>query len=203
MITDYSDHITTDKQEQQELVELYNKWYKDTMFLSSWPASNKYWDEMEKYCQSHKDLTLQLWVDMKHDLGTVGHFTYMLQKILPGVLEPQGYIPLNVFEQIWLCTLGAKFEYFQKTLSIENKDEWDEFWKDFKLFEWYTFLDNPNPPKINWTNYKAQLIPRIESIDGQFEDLDNDPKTWEPITIEYKKDWWEEQSLTEEKNEDK
>ena len=189
MITNYSDHITTDKQEQQELVELYNKWYKDTMFLSSWPTSNKYWDEMEKYCQSHKDITVQLWVDIKHDLGIVGHFTYMLQKIMPNVLVPQGYIPLNVFEQIWLCTLGGKYEYLQKTLSIENKEEWDEFWEDFELINWYTDLDNPEhympwDTKYNW---------EIDSINGNVVvDLSNDPETWEPLKVEYQHDFWEE-----------
>lgn len=140
MIRNYSDHITTDKQEQQELVELYNKWYKDTMFLSSWPANNKYWDELENYCMLHKDLTLQFWIDMKHDLGKVGHFTYMLQKIMPGVIVPQNYIPLNIFEQIWLVTLCGKSEYLQKPLTIDNCEEWNNFWDTFKILSQYEKL---------------------------------------------------------------
>ena len=115
MITKQSTYIITDKEEQKEIVELYNKWYKDTMFLSSWPTDNKYWDELKDYCMSHKDLTVQFWIDMKHDLGEVGHFTYMLQKIMPGVIEPQGYIPLNIFEQTWLVTLCG-----QKNLDNPN-----------------------------------------------------------------------------------
>ena len=186
MITNYSDHITTDKEDQKELVELYNKWYKDTMFLSSWPASNKYWDEMEEYCKSHKDITVQFWVDLKHDLGTVGHFTYMLQKILPGVLEPQGYIPLNIFEQTWLGTLCAKYEYFKGELTPDEPERWNKFWEEFKIIDWYTDLDNPE----HFCPWSKNYNIKITTVNGvPVEELNKDLN--DTFTMKFKSDFWE------------
>ena len=65
----------------------------------------------------------------------------MIQKILPGTLEPQGYIPLNIFEHIWLITLTGKYEHLEKVLTIDNQDDWDNFWKDCEIISKFTNLD--------------------------------------------------------------
>ena len=101
MITEEGLTIVSDNPNHQELVELYNKWYKDTAFLSQWPADNQYWKEMREYCILHKDIVKEFWLDKYDSMGEVGHFTFMLHEIFPGTIEPQGYIPLSILEQIW------------------------------------------------------------------------------------------------------
>ena len=111
MITKENLTIVSDNPEHQELVELYNKWYKDTAFLSSWPADNQYWKEMREYCILHKDIVKEFWVDKYDSLGEVGHFTFMLHEIFPNTIEVcGGYVPLSDIEKMWALCLIVKGE---------------------------------------------------------------------------------------------
>ena len=98
-------YFETDDKEQEELVSLYNDWYKDTAFRSYWPPSNQYWDALKEYCINHKELVVDFWLQIYKKYGEVGHFTYMLQELFPDALQFEGYCPLNHVEKAWMVFL--------------------------------------------------------------------------------------------------
>ena len=101
MITGTFSHIETDKEHQKELVKMYNDWQSDVMFSSHIDQENKYWLKMKEYCLEHPDILDELWLDMRLGVGTVGHFTMMLDEVHPHTIEFLGYCPLPIVELVW------------------------------------------------------------------------------------------------------
>lgn len=102
-------YLETDNEEQKELVNLYNDWHKDTAFLSQVPRTNPKWDILEEYCMKHKELVKEFWIEMYNQFGEVGHFTFMLFKLFPNIVEVvDEYCPLKDIEKCWLISFIAQ-----------------------------------------------------------------------------------------------
>ena len=102
--------IETDNEKHQELVDMYNQWYSEVCFLSNinWLNTNESWKKMHEYCEVHPDILKEFWLDMKESTGEVGHFTFMLNQVLPNKIEViGGYVPLKDIEAAWKITLYA------------------------------------------------------------------------------------------------
>lgn len=100
MLKKESEQIITDKDEQQEIVKLYNDWRDDTMFSSHIDGNNKYLAKLVEYCKNHKQIMIDYFLDMVNDLGSSEHFLIVVTTVCPNIVKVDGYMPFNIMEQI-------------------------------------------------------------------------------------------------------
>jgi hypothetical protein len=103
MITGNFLELETDKDEQKEIVDLYNTWSNINQFSSHYPCQGSEWEELKKYCIDNPELTKELFLDIYNAFdGEVGFFTQVLPFVFPGLVEVvDGYVPLKIYTQIW------------------------------------------------------------------------------------------------------
>lgn len=109
MLTGNFIHIETDKKEQEKIVQLYNIWMKNTSILSSINLNNEYWLQLKEYCENHKDIAKEFFIDLVDWTDGPGHFTLMMNYLFPGEIEPLGYVPINCIADLWYWNFNHKW----------------------------------------------------------------------------------------------
>lgn len=123
----------------KEFEELYNEWYKNTMFMSCGNFENVWWHNLVEWSEQHKQEAKDGIIEI---LRREPDWIVQLCDTLWGKLDTHGYIPLEPYCNLWLNILEGKNDF--------HKDNYKDYrkWKkhlDKYYIPWNPFQeDDPN-----------------------------------------------------------
>lgn len=127
----------TDKEEEKEFIDLYNKWQSSFMFSafgSADPRARVFYEALIDWCKKHHDEALEYIKEILTDEPN------QIVKILDDLYSKEfnftfeGYCPLDLWCNIWLNILNNDIDL---TKSKPKKNQIKDYYKDYNKYKKY------------------------------------------------------------------
>lgn len=127
----------TDKKEEKEFIDLYNKWQSSFMFSafgSADPRARVFYEALIDWCKKHHDEALEYIKEILTDEPN------QVVKILDDLYSKEfnftfeGYCPLDLWCNIWLNILNNDIDL---TKSKPKKNQIKDYYKDYNKYKKY------------------------------------------------------------------